>query len=173
MIFREIQFSDVKLLSDYRDSFSKKNEKIHGALGLDVADDISKWIEEKIAGKSTETMINKDFVPATTFLLTDDSNLAGITNVRHELNDYLLNYSGHIGYSVRSDYRRKGYAKLMLRMALKYCFNELRLEKVLVTCNSQNLASEKVILSCGGKLENIIEGNGIFTKRFWIYKKED
>ena len=34
--------------------------------------------------------------------------------LRHCFNDYLERYGGHIGYSVRPDERRKGYAAWML-----------------------------------------------------------
>lgn len=173
MIFRLLDISDKKLIEEYRNFFLNNEEPIPGAAGLEESSNIENWIKEKLLETSKETLINKNFVPATTFLLIDNNTLVGIINLRHELNDYLLNFGGHIGYSIRADYRRKGLAKFMLQQTLLYAFEKLKLDKVLITCNSINIASEKTILSCGGKLENIIEETDRITKRFWIYKKED
>ena len=84
--------------------------------------------------------------------------------------DYLLNYGGHIGYSVRKSERNKGYAKSMLKYACSFLFS-LALDKVLVTCDHENIASKKSIESCGGVLENIVKEDNSYTLRYWIYKK--
>ena len=55
----------------------------------------------------------------------------------------------------------------MLRLALNKC-KGLKLNRVLVTCDSENEASARTIRSCGGVLENRVpEGDG-FTDRYWI-----
>ena len=84
--------------------------------------------------------------------------------------DYLLNYGGHIGYSVRKSERNKGYAKSMLKYASSFLFS-LGLDKILVTCDHENIASKKTIESCGGVLENIVKEDNSYTLRYWIYKK--
>jgi len=83
----------------------------------------------------------------------EDKKLVGVINIRHTLNEYLYNYGGHIGYSVRKIERRKGYAKEMLKIALEEC-TKLEIEKVLITCDADNIASAKTIKSSGGILEN-------------------
>lgn len=173
MIFREIKHTDTILIKEYKNSFIKINESIPGAAGLETTEDISQWINEKLLEKSKDTIINKNFVPASTFLLIKDDILIGIINIRHELNEYLLNFGGHIGYSIHPDFRRKGFGKIILNKAIEYSFKDLMNNKLLITCNSSNIASEKTILSCGGILDNIIEETDRMTKRFWIYKKED
>lgn len=42
------------------------------------------------------------------------------------------------------------------------------IEKMLVVCDADNIASEKTIIANGGQLENIIEVDGCRMKRFWI-----
>ena len=89
--------------------------------------------------------------------------------VRHSLNDYLLSYGGHIGYSVRASERRKGYESIMLKNALAYC-QSIGLGKVLITCEKSNLGSAAVIKSGGGKLENeLTDDIGAVYQRYWIY----
>lgn len=173
MIFREIKKEDFYLIKEYKNIFITNKENIPGAAGLETTEDINKWIDEKLLETSEETILNKNFVPAHTFVLIDDNTnkLVGIINIRHTLNDFLLNFGGHIGYSVEPSFRKNGYGKYMLEETLKFAFNNLNLDKVLITCDTNNIASEKTILSCGGKLENIIVETNRHTKRFWIYKK--
>jgi len=98
-----------------------------------------------------ETLPNPDFVTTDQFMLVreSDKKVLGMIQFRHSLNDYLAEYGGHIGYSVRQSERRKGYAKKMLEMCLGKC-REKGLRKVLLTCIAGNEASRKTILAAGG-----------------------
>jgi predicted acetyltransferase len=59
-----------------------------------------------------------DRVPAT-FLVADvDGAIVGRVSIRHELNDHLTHFGGHIGYGVRPAHRRRGYATEILRQSL-------------------------------------------------------
>ncbi|MDF2479475.1 MAG: hypothetical protein K0S24_4958 [Sphingobacterium sp.] len=66
-------------------------------------------------------------------------------------NVFLTQYGGHIGYAVRPSERKKGYAIKMLTMALEYA-KSLGLQKVMLGCYSNNVASIKTITKCGGVL---------------------
>ncbi|WP_330577824.1 GNAT family N-acetyltransferase [Alkaliphilus pronyensis] len=113
--------------------------------------------------------MREGLVPATTYLAisTDDSRLVGMLDIRHRLNDYLINFGGHIGYSVRKTERNQGYATEMLALGLLQC-KKLGIKRVLITCNKNNIASAKTILKNGAMLENeVTEGNNI-TQRYWI-----
>ena len=71
------------------------------------------------------------------------------------------------GYSVRPSERGQGYAKEMLRQDLEIC-RAFGLDKVLVTCARDNIASEKTILANGGVYEREVLVDGIYIKRYWI-----
>lgn len=85
------------------------------------------------------------------------------------LNDYLLKFGGHIGYAVRQSKRNRGYATEILSLGLKKA-KELGFNKVLITVDEENIASEKVIIKNNGKLENIVfdAEENVNVKRYWI-----
>ena len=109
----------------------------------------------------------KGRVPATFFIAEVDGKLVGRASIRHELNTFLLNYGGHIGYGVRPAFRRKGYATEILRQSLAY-IRGIGVRDVLMTCFDENVGSATVIESCGGELENIVEFEEKPLRRYWI-----
>ena len=52
--------------------------------------------------------------------------------------------AGHIGYSIRPSYRKKGYGTKLLSLVLDYC-KEIGLNKVRLGCYCENKASIGVI----------------------------
>jgi len=60
----------------------------------------------------------------------------------------------------------------MLQMALVYCKETLKINRVLVTCDENNICSRRVIEKNSGILENIIinytERGIVKTRRYWI-----
>ncbi len=109
-------------------------------------------------------------VPDSVFFLLDESRdrLLGAVNIRHYLNDSLLKEGGHIGDGIRPSERRKGYATEMIRLALIEC-KKLGIDKVLMTCDKENIASAKSIIKNGGILENeFVNSDGKVEQRYWI-----
>jgi len=141
---------------------------LHGSGGL-ARMPYREWLALSLGNMRPET-VQPGLVPATTFFArrAEDGKFIGMIQVRHILNEYLLQYGGHIGYGVRPSERRKGYATQMLRLALQYCVG-LGLRHVLVTCDRDNLGSSRTIRACGGILENeVMEENGELLQRYWI-----
>lgn len=108
-------------------------------------------------------------VPDSTFFCLDEDRdiIVGAVNIRHYLNDALLLNGGHIGDGIRPSERRKGYATRMIRLALDEC-RKLGIQRVLMVCNKENIASAKTILKNGGVLENEIDVDGVIEQRYWI-----
>ncbi|MEZ0579811.1 GNAT family N-acetyltransferase [Nocardioides sp. MH1] len=108
-----------------------------------------------------------DKVPSTYYWITDGSGsgeeVIGFLNLRHELNDWLLEEGGHIGYSVRPARRRQGHATRALALGVRRA-GELGIDRVLVTCDSDNLASARTIEAGGGVFEDVRNGK----RRYWI-----
>ena len=111
----------------------------------------------------------KGYVCSTQYLCIRkaDNKLVGMLQIRRTLTPYLLSHGGHIGDSVAPDERMKGYATEMLALGLKKS-KKLGINKVLITCKSENIGSEKQIRNNGGVLENEVEVDGEFEQRYWI-----
>jgi len=155
-------------LMDYKREFIENGDSMDGTAGLKNAETFEEWYSAFCDNLSEET-VRDGLVPATTYMVisTYDDHLIGMIDIRHILNDYLLKFGGHIGYSIRKSERQQGYATEMLALALTECV-KLNIKKVLITCDKNNVASAKTIINNGGKLENeIVQGNGI-TQRYWI-----
>ena len=152
----------------YRTEFIEQGEDMAGTAGLSGVKDVEEWLLQLEKNSSEET-VTDGLVPATTLLAIrkSDNQLVGIVDIRHRLNEWLLRFGGHLGYSVRKLERGQGYAKEMVRLALDEC-RQLGLSEILITCDKENIASAKVVLANGGVLENEIPEEGRITQRYWI-----
>lgn len=109
-------------------------------------------------------------VRADTFFLMGDEKpgrILGAINLRYGLNDYLRQYGGHIGYGIRPSERGKGYATAMLGLGLEEC-KKAGLKKVLLTCETWNRASARVMEHHGAVLENVVSLGEKRFARYWI-----
>ena len=152
----------------YKEESLAESPLINGSAGLNRFSSIEDWLEE-LKKRSCEDTVPEGLVPSSTYLglREKDNYIVGMIDIRHYLNEYLTQVGGHIGYGVRKTERNKGYAKQMLKLALEKC-KELKIKRVLITCDEDNIASEKVILSANAKLEDIRNVDGENKKRFWI-----
>ena len=121
------------------------------------------WLEINMQ-KEMGINLPENRVPSIQFVSFDDVGRAlGFLNLRLRLNEGLLNYAGHIGYSIRPSERGKGYAKEALRQGLQVA-KEKNIKKALVTCSVGNSVSRAVIVSNGGVFEDVRNG----VERYWI-----
>ena len=133
----------------------------------------SEWsFEEMVEGFAKQSRgegLPEGWVPGTTRFLVHEGRILGVFNLRHRLTDFLHRFGGHVGYSVRPSERRKGYGTILLEAA-KELAQDMRIERLLVTCDPANVASVGVIKKCGGVLEVRFfhETVGHDVGRYWI-----
>ena len=156
---------------EYKAEMAQNGDSFDGCARLEEVESYSEWLdfETRLKAKYKDS-----YVPSEVFLAVrqKDDRLVGIIDFRHPLNSFLLNYGGNIGYSVRPTERKKGYAAQMLGLILPIC-REYGEDRVLLTCDKNNIASQKVIIKNGGVLENeIIDTAGLsecgIIQRYWI-----
>ena len=154
----------------YRQAFLDSGDSMDGTGGLRRCENPVDWLDENARCMKRETLPNGR-VPATQFVYVraSDQRIVGMIQVRHEFNDYLAKYAGHIGYSVRPDERRKGYAARMLQEVLPVC-RTLGLKQVMVTCLTDNEGSRRTILKNGGVYECTVHepDENVDLERYWI-----
>lgn len=148
----------------YREAMLAAESSLDGCSGLENVPNYETWLTQNAMGNVS------GWVKADTFLTMDEEGqTVGMVNVRRELTEHLLQYGGHIGYSIHPNYRRRGYATEQLALALAYCRDELGLEKALVTCDDDNQGSIRTILHFDAELENKVEDeDGRLTRRYWV-----
>jgi predicted acetyltransferase len=105
----------------------------------------------------------------TYWLVKDDQIILGESRLRHGLTPALENEGGHIGYSIRPAQRRKGYGTCILKLTLEKA-REMDFNRVLVTCDTDNIASARIIEKNGGVLSGygISPRNRIQVSQYWI-----
>lgn len=140
-----------------------------GCGNLEECKTAQQWIDTITLMENQETC-PKGRVSSNIFIAVriSDNKIVGVIDLRHHLgNRVLRTWGGHFGYIVRPSERRKGYAREMVRLNLEKC-KELGLHKVMITCNRNNIASERTILANGGVFEKEVLVDGEYTKRFWV-----
>lgn len=155
----------------YRRECREADSSMDGCGTLGRVDTPEQWLADVRAIRNPAT-VPEGKVQATLFLSVreSDGKLVGMINVRHYLNEYLKQFGGHIGYSIRPGERRMGCAREQLRLALTFCKETLGLDRVLITCNTTNEGSRRTILSAGGVYENTLHepDRNVDLQRYWI-----
>ncbi|MBN1554374.1 MAG: GNAT family N-acetyltransferase [Phycisphaerae bacterium] len=145
------------------------NAHVHGG-GVRMKDgETFEIFLQRLADCASGVNIPQDYVKANTYWLVKDKRILGTCNLRHELNDRLRNYGGHIGYSIRPCEWNKGYGTELLRLAMDKA-RKLGISRALVTCDKINIGSARVIQKNGGVLdsEGVDPEDGKVTQRYWI-----
>lgn len=102
-------------------------------------------------------------VPDTKLFIVDGDEFVGMLSLRHELNEFLRQEGGHIGYAVRPSRRREGIATAALGEGLRRAA-DLGITDVLVTCDDDNQGSAGTIEKYDAHLDDIRTGK----RRYWI-----
>ncbi|MFB9675493.1 GNAT family N-acetyltransferase [Streptosporangium vulgare] len=98
--------------------------------------------------------------------IVEGDRVHGGIALRYGLDDYVRQF-GHIGYGIRPSSRRRGLATWALGRMLDEA-RALGLDRILIVCEVDNLASAKMIEHNGGALEGIRDTEHGPARRYWI-----
>jgi predicted acetyltransferase len=158
----------------YIDSFEAAGEqRIPGGSGLELARADFAAFVQRLQDDERGVGLKPGIVPSSQYWLlrhdADGETVLGVSSLRHALTPALEDVGGHIGYSIRPSERRRGYGTRILALTLQYA-RAFGLERVLITCDTDNTGSARVIEKNGGVL--VSEGYSDLTKtrvsRYWI-----
>lgn len=160
----------------YKDSFLKavreyQSENLFNYRHLDIKeleDNFGSYIKQQ-EDESKGINLPTGYVSHTVYWLVDDEGYIGRLDIRHELNDFLDKFGGHIGYDIRPTRRRQGLGKLILKLGLEKA-KELGIKEVVITCDVDNIGSKKIIEANDGQFTEITTNyDGIEKRRYIIY----
>ncbi len=166
---RLVKFSRIteKEYTDYKRELMASGEMISPSVAIKGNCTFEETMAQWQAETSRETCPD-GWVPATLYFLVNDAGrILGAIHFRHELNDFLKHFGGHIGYGVRKSERRKGYATLMLKMMLDVA-REKGYKRVFISCHDDNVGSAKTIENNGGKSYTTSTHAGRLFRQYWV-----
>ena len=167
-----LMIPDISLAEEiraYRADMLKAGSSMDGCGSLRRHEDPADWLAFNGLLAHPDT-VPAGLVPSTQYVCVNrQGRILGMIQLRHAMNDYLRLYAGHIGYSVRPDERRKGYAAWMLRAVLEEA-RARGMERVMVSCLTDNEGSRRTILASGGVYESTVHEpkENVDIQRYWI-----
>jgi len=166
----KLVFPDSKYISSYETAIEEYLAK--GLTQYNFVRYDADTFLDRVARYRTGMNLPPNHVPCTYLWLIENEEFIGEVTIRHSLTDALLRYGGHIGYWVRSTCWKQGVGTQMLTMALDYVRAHFDFDRVLITCDDDNIGSARVIEKNGGVLENKvinqIDDKTTLTRRYWI-----
>ncbi|NND07299.1 MAG: GNAT family N-acetyltransferase [Saprospiraceae bacterium] len=158
--------------AEYRDSWEAAQFEfdVEGAFKLQEIG--NEWIRESPAvlyASEEQCHFSSKWIPTKTYWLVREKRFLGQVDIRPQLTKELAAFGGQVGYVIRPSARLQGFGKKLLSLALDKA-GELGLEKVLVTCDENNMASKKIIVTSGGRLYDKLYDavREVTILRYWI-----
>ncbi|WP_461227211.1 GNAT family N-acetyltransferase [Lacticaseibacillus suihuaensis] len=150
---KPLSLADSRAEYDFFQTMPEQNGFEVPYRGLSYAEFTATAIPQRLAAAAGQKL-SAGYVPDTYFFLWDDAQLVGLFKVRHRLNAFLRQGSGHIGYGILPDWRGRGYATRGLALALTECRRLMppREIEIYLSCLTTNAASLAAMLANGGRV---------------------
>lgn len=101
------------------------------------------------------------------FWLVKGNDFIGRAIIRPHLTNSLRRHGGNLGIWIRPSVRRHGYGTIMITQAIQKT-GQFGLKKVLLTCETSNVASQKLIQKTGARRAKLSRWTTPNRDRFWI-----
>jgi predicted acetyltransferase len=138
--------------------------------GLDADDDVDSpegfatWVHERLRRTHPAGEPCPDEPHGSPRWIVEDGRILGGFVLRHLFDEV----RGHVGYGVRPSARRRGLATWALGQLLDEARAALGLDRVLLVCAVDNVASARTIERNGGVFEGIRDAPHGPTRRYWV-----
>jgi predicted acetyltransferase len=132
----------------------------------ETAEGFAAWIGRLVTQSDSTIPVLAGQAHCTYRWIVDGPKLLGGIALRHEFTEFVARM-GHIGYGVRPSARGRGIATLALGRMLDEA-RTIGLERVLIVCEPDNIASSSVIERNGGVLDNAAVTDQLQPRRYWI-----
>ncbi|MHC4713247.1 MAG: GNAT family N-acetyltransferase [Planctomycetota bacterium] len=175
---RQMANSELRLVSpsieyaeSYREFHARMREEnrpyIPGDLDGEI-EDLESWLKALRGHPDGAELAKGETLPEYFWLVNETGRVLGSCHIWHCITDWHLREAGHVGYSIDPPLRGRGLATRMLELLLEKA-RRLGMDRLLLTCDRDNLASARVIEKCGGVLENEVTlDDGRVKKRYWV-----
>jgi len=139
---------------------------IRDAAALTDRAGFDEWVGQLLDEETTPA--SPAHVTCTYRWLVEGDEYLGTIALRHELNDFLRETGGHVGYGVRPSARGRGLAAEALARVVVLAA-ERGMPELLVTCEVTNPASRRTIERVGGRLQDEVT-DPVYHRlqRWWI-----
>ncbi len=117
-------------------------------------EEFEKVVLPRLINNSKGIDLPEGHVPETEFFLWDDDKIVGLFRIRHELNDFLRDGAGHIGYGIKKEYRGKGYATKGLALTIEKAKEIIKEDEIYMSVHKDNPASLQVQLKNGAYIHH-------------------
>lgn len=130
---------------------------------------LDEYLDSCCNGKD-ESKLKPGLVPQTVFWLLDAAGkVVGMVKVRHCLSESTRINGGHIGFFIHPSFRRNGYGKQALALALVE-LKKIGESRALITVYPENAGSIKVVEANKGTFEDTVFDpvSKRMVNRYWI-----
>lgn len=165
----EYKDSFIEAVGEYKNEVETEPTRSYRNLSIqDLETDFESFVEQERSHAEGKNQL-EGYVPQTEFWLVDKGEYIGRVSIRQRLNEHLMQIGGHIGYNIRPSKRAQGYGNKILELALHEA-RKLGVEKVRITCDADNVASQKIIERNGGAFDSATPNpeTGVDKRRYWI-----
>jgi len=117
-------------------------------------EEFEKVVLPRLINNSKGIDLPEGHVPGTEYFLWNDDEIVGLFRIRHELNDFLREGAGHIGYGIKKEYRGKGYATKGLALTIEKAKEIIKEDEIYMSVHKDNPASLQVQLKNGAYIHH-------------------
>lgn len=153
----------LEMIQEFSDN---KEEIIPYSAGLKEWENYDSFLERIKSNREGKNLKPGHVKSELYFLIDDDDKIVWAEAIRPILNEALKYDGWNIGYGIRLSERKKGYATIGLSLALQRC-KEYWLDKVLLTCDKENIWSSKAMIKNWWIRDSEYEFEGKIKHRYW------